>query len=206
MPSYDDEGIFRWTKRAEKALQDVKEEMGKLSTLVILKENETLMVCLLPKSETTSVVLFTEKDELQIHPRTLDNGCGYFMWKDDLVFRLSSSPGPSTCPSSSPGPSTHPGYSPGPSGSAPSRRKAADKYRFSSREVRTEVDEEQQKNTDSAAERSEQRQTAADSDRQQQIQTADQTKPDGNYLSLEAAAETTKTNKQYHRPELPETT
>ncbi|GJY58787.1 hypothetical protein Tco_0458679 [Tanacetum coccineum] len=37
------------------------------------------------------------------------------------------------------------------------RRRAADKYRFSSREVRTEVDEEQI------------RQTAADSDRQQQI-------------------------------------
>ncbi|GKD75081.1 hypothetical protein Tco_1333363, partial [Tanacetum coccineum] len=70
----------------------------------------------------------------------------------------------------------------------------------SSREIRTEVDEKQQTNTDSAAERSEQsteshkygdkleqnRQTAADSDRQQtdsdrqqQIQTADQTKPDG---------------------------
>ncbi|GJX77570.1 hypothetical protein Tco_0324381 [Tanacetum coccineum] len=36
-------------------------------------------------------------------------------------------------------------------------RRAANKYRFSSREVRTEVDEEQQINTDSAAERSEQR-------------------------------------------------
>nr|GEU51187.1 hypothetical protein [Tanacetum cinerariifolium] len=44
MRGYDDEGIFRWTKRAEKALQDVKDEMGKLSTLVIPKENETLMV------------------------------------------------------------------------------------------------------------------------------------------------------------------
>ncbi|GKE50762.1 hypothetical protein Tco_1485918, partial [Tanacetum coccineum] len=25
--SYDDEGIFKWTERVEKALQDVKEEM-----------------------------------------------------------------------------------------------------------------------------------------------------------------------------------
>ncbi|GJZ39035.1 hypothetical protein Tco_0585598 [Tanacetum coccineum] len=51
------------------------------------------------------------------------------------------------------------------------RRRTADKYRFSSREIRTEVDEEQHTNTDSA-ERSEQRQQhAADSDRQQQIQT-----------------------------------
>ncbi|GKB06793.1 hypothetical protein Tco_0835026 [Tanacetum coccineum] len=38
------------------------------------------------------------------------------------------------------------------------RRRAADKYRFNSKEIRTEVDEEQQTNTDSAAERSEQRQ------------------------------------------------
>ncbi|GKF63048.1 hypothetical protein Tco_0183102, partial [Tanacetum coccineum] len=36
------------------------------------------------------------------------------------------------------------------------RRRAADKYRFNSKEIRTEVDEEQQTNTDSAAERSEQ--------------------------------------------------
>ncbi|GJV19741.1 hypothetical protein Tco_1368761 [Tanacetum coccineum] len=31
-------------------------------------------------------------------PRTQDNGCGYFMWKDDLKIHLSSSPGPSTLP------------------------------------------------------------------------------------------------------------
>ncbi|GKC77929.1 hypothetical protein Tco_1128703 [Tanacetum coccineum] len=37
-------------------------------------------------------------------PRTQDNGCGYFMWKDDLRLRLNSSPGPSTPRSSSPGP------------------------------------------------------------------------------------------------------
>ncbi|GKC75100.1 hypothetical protein Tco_1125874, partial [Tanacetum coccineum] len=48
------------------------------------------------------------------------NGCGYFMWKDDLRLRLSSSPGPLTPPSSSPGHLTRPGYSPGPSRSAPS--------------------------------------------------------------------------------------
>ncbi|GJU92157.1 hypothetical protein Tco_1304580 [Tanacetum coccineum] len=32
--------------------------------------------------------------------RTQDNGCGYFIRKDDLGFRLSSSPGSSTPPSS----------------------------------------------------------------------------------------------------------
>ncbi|GJY17007.1 hypothetical protein Tco_0387429 [Tanacetum coccineum] len=56
-------------------------------------------------------------------PRTQDNGCGYFMWKDDLSLCLSSSPGPSTPPSSSPGPSTRLSYSSGPSGSTPSLAK-----------------------------------------------------------------------------------
>ncbi|GKB81212.1 hypothetical protein Tco_0948107 [Tanacetum coccineum] len=67
------------------------------------------------------------------------------------------------------------------------RRRVVDRYRFS-REIRTEVDEEQQANTDSAAERFEQRQTAAKShkyrdereqirqttiDNRQQIHTSD---------------------------------
>ncbi|GKD42235.1 hypothetical protein Tco_1266880 [Tanacetum coccineum] len=43
------------------------------------------------------------------------------------------------------------------------RRRAANKYRFNSREIRTEVDEEQQTNTNSAAERSEQRISRASS-------------------------------------------
>ncbi|GJS65144.1 hypothetical protein Tco_0679708 [Tanacetum coccineum] len=42
------------------------------------------------------------------------------------------------------------------------RRRVVDRYRFS-REIRKEVEEEQQSNTDSAAERFEQRQTAAKS-------------------------------------------
>ncbi|GJR26491.1 hypothetical protein Tco_1102723 [Tanacetum coccineum] len=45
-------------------------------------------------------------------PGTQDRGCGYFMWKDDLIRRLSFSLGPSTPPSSSLGPSTRPSYSP----------------------------------------------------------------------------------------------
>ncbi|GJW70477.1 bifunctional riboflavin biosynthesis protein RIBA 1, chloroplastic-like protein, partial [Tanacetum coccineum] len=56
--------------------------------------------------------------------RTQDRGCGYFMWKDDLRLRLSSSLGPSTTPSSYPGPSTRPSYYPEPSGSAPSHGEA----------------------------------------------------------------------------------
>ncbi|GKA69830.1 phospholipase-like protein [Tanacetum coccineum] len=53
-------------------------------------------------------------------PGTQDRRCGYFMWKDDLRLRLSSSLGPSTPTSSYPGPSTLPSYYPEPSGSAPS--------------------------------------------------------------------------------------
>ncbi|GKD63358.1 hypothetical protein Tco_1305466, partial [Tanacetum coccineum] len=56
---YDDEGIFRWTKRIEKALQKVKKEMCKLPTFIISKEDETLMVCLLLKSETINAMLLT---------------------------------------------------------------------------------------------------------------------------------------------------
>ncbi|GKA07658.1 hypothetical protein Tco_0686882 [Tanacetum coccineum] len=55
-------------------------------------------------------------------PGTQDRGCGYFMLKDDLRLRLSSSPGPSTPPSSYPGPSTCPSYYPKPFGSASSHR------------------------------------------------------------------------------------
>nr|GEV26020.1 hypothetical protein [Tanacetum cinerariifolium] len=58
--------IFRWTERAEKAIQKLKWEMGKLPTLFVLKGDETLMVCFLPKSETVSVVLFIERDELHV--------------------------------------------------------------------------------------------------------------------------------------------
>nr|GEW51187.1 hypothetical protein [Tanacetum cinerariifolium] len=43
---------------------------------------------------------------------TQDRGCGYFMWKDDLIRRLSFSLGPSAPPSSSLGPSTHLSCSP----------------------------------------------------------------------------------------------
>ncbi|GKB96945.1 hypothetical protein Tco_0983082, partial [Tanacetum coccineum] len=50
--------------------------------------------------------------------------CGYFMWKDDLMPHLSSSPGPSTPLSSSLGPSTHPSYFLRPFGSAPSHENA----------------------------------------------------------------------------------
>ncbi|GJR08900.1 kinase-like domain, phloem protein 2-like protein [Tanacetum coccineum] len=53
-------------------------------------------------------------------PGTQDRRCGYFMWKDDLRLRQSSSPGPSTPLSSYPGPSTCPSYYPEPSGSAAS--------------------------------------------------------------------------------------
>ncbi|GKD02817.1 hypothetical protein Tco_1177791 [Tanacetum coccineum] len=55
-------------------------------------------------------------------PGTQDRGCGYFMCKDDLRLRQSSSPGPSTPLSSYPGPSTCPSYYPKPSGSAASHR------------------------------------------------------------------------------------
>nr|GEV47190.1 phospholipase-like, aminotransferase-like mobile domain protein [Tanacetum cinerariifolium] len=48
----------------------------------------------------------------KLKPGTQDRGCGYFMWKDDLVRRLSFSLGPSTTPSSSMGPSTRLSYSP----------------------------------------------------------------------------------------------
>ncbi|GJY17208.1 phospholipase-like protein [Tanacetum coccineum] len=41
-------------------------------------------------------------------PGTQDRGCGYFMWKDDLIRRLSFSLEPSTPPSSFLGPSTRP--------------------------------------------------------------------------------------------------
>ncbi|GJT07508.1 putative reverse transcriptase domain-containing protein [Tanacetum coccineum] len=40
---YGNEGIFKWTERAEKALQNVKNEMGKLPMLVFSKEDGTLM-------------------------------------------------------------------------------------------------------------------------------------------------------------------
>ncbi|GJU64867.1 reverse transcriptase domain-containing protein [Tanacetum coccineum] len=63
---YGAEGAFRWTARAEKALQKVKKEMGMLQTLVIPREYETLMVCLRPKSETINAVLFTKIDDLQV--------------------------------------------------------------------------------------------------------------------------------------------
>ncbi|GJR82188.1 hypothetical protein Tco_0152973 [Tanacetum coccineum] len=62
---YDDEGIFRWTKRIEKALQKVKKEMCKLPMLVISKEDKTLMVCLLLKSETINAMLLTRRNELR---------------------------------------------------------------------------------------------------------------------------------------------
>ncbi|GKB84583.1 hypothetical protein Tco_0956855, partial [Tanacetum coccineum] len=55
---------------------------------------------------------------------TQDRGCGYFMWKDDLMLHLSSSLGPSTPQSSYPGPSTHPSYYREPSGFAPSHGEA----------------------------------------------------------------------------------
>ncbi|GKB51341.1 hypothetical protein Tco_0902094 [Tanacetum coccineum] len=56
--------------------------------------------------------------------RTSDKGCGYFMWNDGLMLRLSSSPRPLTPQSSSPGPSTRPNFSPGPSRSTSSQGKA----------------------------------------------------------------------------------
>nr|GEU88464.1 phospholipase-like, aminotransferase-like mobile domain protein [Tanacetum cinerariifolium] len=48
----------------------------------------------------------------KLKPGTQDRGCGYFMWKDDLIRHLSFSFGPSTPLISSLGPSTHPSYSP----------------------------------------------------------------------------------------------
>ncbi|GKD45291.1 hypothetical protein Tco_1269936 [Tanacetum coccineum] len=54
------------------------------------------------KEEEAHDELFRLEFELEIQ----DRGCRYFMWKDDLRLRLSSSPGPSTPPSSSTGPST----------------------------------------------------------------------------------------------------
>ncbi|GJU24195.1 hypothetical protein Tco_1162816 [Tanacetum coccineum] len=47
---------------AERALRNIKEEVGKLPTLVIPKEDETITMCLLPKSETINVVLSIERN------------------------------------------------------------------------------------------------------------------------------------------------
>ncbi|GJT18572.1 hypothetical protein Tco_0877278 [Tanacetum coccineum] len=64
--NHNTEEIFKWTSGAEKTLQGIKKELGKLQTLAIPKEGETLMVCLRPRSETISAVLITERNRLQI--------------------------------------------------------------------------------------------------------------------------------------------
>ncbi|GJW58516.1 hypothetical protein Tco_0105247 [Tanacetum coccineum] len=54
----------------------------------------------------------------QSKPRENYFGCDFFLWKEERVRLVFSSPGASTTPSYSPGPSTPPSYSPGPSRNA----------------------------------------------------------------------------------------
>ncbi|GKC81878.1 reverse transcriptase domain-containing protein [Tanacetum coccineum] len=56
-----------WTNEAEEALRRIKRKLGKLQTLVIPKEGETLLLCLRQRKETISFVLLIERAGIQIH-------------------------------------------------------------------------------------------------------------------------------------------
>ncbi|GJS41697.1 gag-pol polyprotein [Tanacetum coccineum] len=55
-----------WTSEAEEAFQNIKRRLGKLQTLVVLKEGEFLVICLWPRSETIIYVQFVKRNEVQI--------------------------------------------------------------------------------------------------------------------------------------------
>ncbi|GKD33068.1 zf-CCHC domain-containing protein, partial [Tanacetum coccineum] len=55
-----------WTNEAEEALRRIKRKLGKLQTLAIPKEGETLMLCLRQRNETISSVLLIEREGIQI--------------------------------------------------------------------------------------------------------------------------------------------
>nr|GEV18584.1 phospholipase-like protein [Tanacetum cinerariifolium] len=102
-----------------KESEDVVKEVERLSSKDVAKET----VRLLRRGQkhdlytmTLRILILTTTTSggpsQKLKPRTQDRGCGYFMWKDDLIRRLSFSLGPSTPPRSSLGPSTRPSYSP----------------------------------------------------------------------------------------------
>nr|GEW24501.1 reverse transcriptase domain-containing protein [Tanacetum cinerariifolium] len=62
-----------WTNEAEEALRRIKRKLGKLQTLAIPTEGETLMLCLRQRNETISSVLLMEKEGIQI-PVSHTNG------------------------------------------------------------------------------------------------------------------------------------
>ncbi|GJT40510.1 reverse transcriptase domain-containing protein [Tanacetum coccineum] len=55
-----------WTNEAEEALRRIKRKLGKLQTLAIPKEGETLMLCLRQRIETISSALLIEREGIQI--------------------------------------------------------------------------------------------------------------------------------------------
>nr|GEW67818.1 hypothetical protein [Tanacetum cinerariifolium] len=54
-----------WTTEATKAFQKIKRKLTKLPTLTVPRQGEDLMVCLRPRSEMTSSVLFVERNKVQ---------------------------------------------------------------------------------------------------------------------------------------------
>ncbi|GJZ63941.1 hypothetical protein Tco_0620362 [Tanacetum coccineum] len=57
------EEMFKWISGAKNAIQDIKKKLGKLQTLGVPREGETVMVCLRPRNKTISSVLFTKEQE-----------------------------------------------------------------------------------------------------------------------------------------------
>nr|GEV73684.1 hypothetical protein [Tanacetum cinerariifolium] len=96
------------------------EEIAKDAKLIRIKDQLLVLI----KRQVETELMLEEKfrdlceevsnfvKESEDVPRTQDRRCRYFMWKDDLIRRLSFSLGPSTPPSSSLGPSTRLCYSP----------------------------------------------------------------------------------------------
>ncbi|GJZ32440.1 hypothetical protein Tco_0577876 [Tanacetum coccineum] len=102
-----------------KESKDVAMEVERLSCKDVVKETVRLLrggqkrdLYKMTRLQMMVNESYLSVSEKHTFPGTQDRGCGYFMWKDDLIRRLSFSLGPSTPPSSSLGPSTRPSYSP----------------------------------------------------------------------------------------------
>ncbi|GJU89774.1 hypothetical protein Tco_1302197 [Tanacetum coccineum] len=52
--------MSNWTSEAVEAFQKIKRRLGKLQTLGVSKEGETLMICLQPRSKTISFVILSK--------------------------------------------------------------------------------------------------------------------------------------------------